>query len=67
MRPPPRIASTIRDTLSHADERVQEARTALERGDYRTVLTIISETLPSVQAAASELEAASVAVTRRRG
>jgi hypothetical protein len=65
-RVPTRTLAPPRRTLTNADERLQEARTAFEGGDYRAAVTIVSETLPLLTAASEELQKAATTTGRRR-
>jgi hypothetical protein len=65
-RAPAKLLAAARGTLDHADKRVQEARTAFERGDYGGAVKMSSETLASVEATLSNLKGVPGAPSARR-
>jgi hypothetical protein len=61
-----RTLAPPRRALSDAEDRLQEAREAIDRGDYSKAVSVVSETLPSLTSAAESLDSAAAAATKRR-
>ena len=66
LRLPARTLTPPRQAVTDGDRRLQEARAALERGDYRGARDAAAAATPALTAASTELEAAISAATRRR-
>lgn len=64
-RPAPKVMTAVEEALAHGDKRLQEARAAFESANYTSVVTIASEALPPVQAAAADLASAPQPPARR--
>jgi hypothetical protein len=64
-RPQAKVVAAVGETLSHADEQLQEARTAFDSANYGRVMSIVSQALGPVQAAAADLATMQSPVTRR--
>jgi len=62
----PRTLAGSRRTLGDAEQRLQEARAAFQKGDYPTATKTASAILAEVQATSSELAAAGSPSGRRR-
>jgi hypothetical protein len=65
-RLPARIVSAVRASVADADRRVQEARTAQERGDYKAAQTAAAAANNSLSTATKDLEDAAAAAAKRR-
>lgn len=65
-RSAPRAAAQARGAVADAEAAVQKARAAFDRGDYLAVTDSLRATIPALQAATRDLDAAAVASTRRR-
>ncbi len=61
-----RTLAGARRSLANADQRLQEARAAFQKGDYPAATKAASGVLPEVLAASSDLAAAGTASARRR-
>jgi Domain of unknown function (DUF4398) len=61
-----RTLAGARRSLANADQRVQEARAAFQKGDYPAATKAASAVLPEVLATSSDLAAAGTASARRR-
>jgi len=57
-RIPPRTLAGLKNTVADGDRRLQEARTAMERGDYASVVSTASAALPLLADAERRLAAA---------
>ncbi len=66
VRLPARLLAAPRQAVTDADRRVQEARAALDRGDYPAAKTAASRATTAVTTATSDLETAVSASARRR-
>jgi hypothetical protein len=65
-RLPVRVLARPRAAVADSQARVQEARTAVERGDYAAALTAASAAKAALTAAARDLDAAAAPPSRRR-
>jgi hypothetical protein len=65
-RLPPRTLTAPRQAVADAERRVQEARTALERGEYASAQSMAARTRAALAEASRGLEAAAAASLRRR-
>jgi hypothetical protein len=57
-RLPSRTVTAVRASVADADKRVQEARAALDRGDYEAAQASAAAANTTLSAASSDLEAA---------
>jgi hypothetical protein len=65
-RPPARIVSAARQAIGDAELRMQEARTAVEKGDYADATKTANAVTQAMTAAASDLAGANTGALRRR-
>jgi hypothetical protein len=65
-RLPTRTVAAVRTSVADADKRVQEARAAVDRGDYRAAQTAAAAANAALSAATKTLEAAAEAAGKRR-
>lgn len=65
-RVPARMLAAPQKVAADGEQRVQEARTAMERGDYAAVVAAAFATSPLLTAAETQLEAAVAQASRRR-
>ena len=63
---PARLLTAARRTIADEDEHLQEARTALEKGDYATVVDLASTVTKAATGITGELESAGPAASHRR-
>ena len=66
LRLPARTVTPPRQTVADGDRRLQEARAALERGDYRGARDTAAAANTALAAASTELDAAISGAARRR-
>ena len=64
-RLPPRTVSAVRASVADADKRVQEARTAFDRGDFKGAQAAANAANAELSAATNTLEGAAAAAKRR--
>ena len=65
-RLPARTVSAVRVSVTDADKRVQEARTAFDRGDFKAAQAAANAANAELTAATSNLETAAAAAKRRK-
>ena len=65
-RLPARIVSAVRVAVADADKRVQEARTAFDRGDFKAAQAAANAANAELSAATGNLESAAAAAKRRK-
>jgi hypothetical protein len=65
-RLPARTVAAVRASVADADQRVQEARTAVDRGDYKAAQSAAAAANAALSAATQTLEAAAGAAAKRR-
>ena len=65
-RLPARIVAAVRTSVADADKRVQEARAAVDRHDYKAALVAATAANAALSAATQNLEAAAAAAAKRR-
>ena len=63
---PARTLADARTAVTDAEQRVQEARTAIRNGDYDTAMTAASAATQAIKAATDRIEAAAAPPGRRR-
>ena len=65
-RLPARTVSAVRASVADADRLVQEARAALDRGDYKAAQTAAAAANATLSTATKDLEDAAAAAAKRR-
>jgi hypothetical protein len=65
-RLPARTVTAVRASVADADQRVQEARAALDRGDYKAAEAAAAAANATLSTATQNLEAAAAAAAKRR-
>jgi Domain of unknown function (DUF4398) len=65
-RLPARTVSAVRELVADADRRLQEARTAQDRGDYKAAQTAAADANTTLSMATKDLEVAAAGAAKRR-